>query len=97
MKLAVITTALAVLWAFPAGASISCASPEKMRAILTEKHGERQYIGGLSGFGDVLEFWGDESDGSWTVVKRRPDGMACIVDHGKNFFLLGSPAEGDPA
>ncbi len=94
MKLA-LTTVLAAFFAWPVDAAPNCASYATVTDILISKYSETPHFGGLSKFGDLFEFWANDATGSWSVIKKRPDGLSCIVDEGQMFQQLPTPQEGE--
>lgn len=94
MKLA-LATVLAAFFAWPVDAAPHCASYAAVTDILTSKYSETRRIGGLSKFGDLFEFWASDKTGSWSVVKKRPDGLSCIVDEGQMYREIPTTPEGE--
>jgi hypothetical protein len=83
---------LAALLACLAGpAAAACLPAPEMRAILSERFGERPVMRGLSGAA-VVEVWVGPS-GTWTVLVLRPDGAACILADGTAAEAVRPPGQ----
>ncbi len=69
---------LAALAATPALGQSSCADRDAMAEVLAEVYGEQQRLFALSG-SQLLEFWGNERTGTWTLFVVYADGLACVL------------------
>ncbi len=97
-----LTVAMVLAFAFASGAQAQqkqCLPYDVMIERLAGI-GERPYVRVFSPQGYILEMWGDETDGQWTLVSIKPTGRACISDFGGNFVALSesdAPVIGNPA
>jgi hypothetical protein len=80
-----IATALTLI-SGPVFAQANCAAFEDVKDILSQKYGERRHIGAMNDRNLLVEIWGNEETGTWTAIIVRPDGIACIVDQGQQFY-----------
>lgn len=67
-----------------------CGPAEALTKILTEKYGETVRVVGLNTSGAVLEFWGGDDNGTWSVFSRKGD-VACLVATGQSWSGLLNP------
>ena len=69
-----------------------CAPAGDMRATLLEAFGETRRFAGLVSDEGVLELYSGPD--SWSLTLIRPDGTACLVAAGFDYFLIppGEPA-----
>ena len=88
MKTFVTVTALAVLTALPAVAQQtppSCMPTPQMYQQMIERYGESRSAVGINSDGAMIEFWGNDDVGSWTVIGTGPGGISCILSYGDGF------------
>ncbi|MEJ2029728.1 MAG: hypothetical protein P8X66_07605, partial [Maritimibacter sp.] len=71
---------------------VSCADHDTLIAHLGEDFGEARQIAGLSSGGQLIEIFGSEETGTWTVVVTDPGGTACFLVTG-DFFKRYDGAE----
>ena len=62
-----------------------CIPRDEAMHILTERLGERRHVAGLDARG-VIEFFGSEKTGHWTLTLTRPDGTTCRIAQGHAFL-----------
>ncbi len=72
---------------------MTCNSQDRLTTILTEQFEERPHVRGLAPNGAMVETWGNEQTGTWTVVVNMPDGRACLLASGSHFTLVYQPGE----
>lgn len=65
----------------PAVAQTRC-MPASDMADWLGKHGEHILLRGTVGPTAAYGIWVDEEDGSWTIVRYSPDGLACALAYG---------------
>lgn len=88
-----VITAL-VLMTTPVYAQEQCGNTEKMHQVLANKYGETmQIVGGMSATGSIVEFWGNDDTGTWTVTITDTNGTTCFVAVGDAWFAV---PPGDP-
>lgn len=71
----------------PAHAQSNCADSEAVYQWLEDDYQEERTTSGLSAGGHVVEFWGNELTGTWTVIMTQPSGFSCIMDSGEGFHI----------
>ena len=83
----------------PAGSppQVACGPHAAVDAQLTSRHGERPIALGVSAAGWMMQLYGGPPGGSWTIVLTRPDGLACLLDHGTGIDLVAPKSEGPGA
>lgn len=69
----------------PAYAQQNCASTDEVYTTLLEKYQEERLVVGVNQAGSLIEFWGSDQSGSWSVIITYPDGMSCLADSGVTF------------
>lgn len=77
-------TALAVVLAFPAVAAPNCASVKDATEILRGMYQEEVIAVGKNRQGYLVEWWGNQETGSWTITATR-NGRTCIAGQGGAF------------
>lgn len=76
----------------------TCGEWPRLAHALTSKYDESQTWAGLAADGHQIEIWQNAGSGSWTMLRVRPDGQACIVATGEGGGLTsGFAGKGDPA
>lgn len=71
----------------PAHAQENCADTEAVYQFLEDNYAEERIVSGLSSGGHVVEYWGNEQTGTWTILITPPQGFSCIVDSGEGFHI----------
>lgn len=90
------TGALVALTATAAGAQTrQCGTVAEVREHLLTKYGESRVEGGVSAGGNFFEWWGNVHEGTWTIVRITPMGIACMVFDGEGWVSF-EPVTGDP-
>lgn len=77
---------LALLFVSPAHAQQVCVSSKGVKEIVA-KYKEVLQVQGLTGDNTLLEIYASE-DGSFSVFKRYPSGLSCLVESGQGFQLI---------
>jgi hypothetical protein len=80
--------AFLALMASPAYAQPPCAPYGDMSKALADKYGEAVIERGFSQTGVIVEWWGNASSGTWTILTVTAAGVACIVQAGEMFETL---------
>lgn len=80
------------LMASPVAAQ-QCGPHVDVSATLAERYGEKLMVRAMDRRGLLMEVYVSES-GGFTVLMVRPDGVACLAQHGVRFVLI---PQGDPA
>lgn len=79
----------------------SCADHDMIIGQLSHDFGERQQMAGLSAGGQLVELYGAEETGTWTIIVTDPTGTTCLLSSGDYFQRsddeFTSGAKGDPA
>jgi len=82
--------ALAV-WTMPVQAQERCKPHDELDTQLRSQYGETVQTRALDGSGFLFFTYANTETGSWTLVRARPDGHACMVAAGHGFWLLAEP------
>ena len=69
-----------------------CADTAEARRVLAEKYGERPESAGIDPAGMLVEMWGNEETGTWTLMATEAGGETCILAAG-NGFVRAAPAD----
>lgn len=85
---------LAALAATPAFGQTTCAEREAIATVLAESFQEAQRVAAING-GQVLEFWGNEDTGTWTLLLSDVHGTSCIMGGGTGFVIEDAPPIGE--
>ncbi len=75
--------------------SVTCAEHEVMIRHLSQHFGEVRQMVGLSTGGQLVELFGAEDTGTWSVVITAPTGRACLLVAG-GYFERAAPAVSVP-
>lgn len=92
--------AAAILWPMPVKAEPGppCGPRESMVGTLTERYAEQRRMAGLTTDRRlIIEFWGNDDTGGWTITRTSPSGETCVVAVGSGFALFDPLPEGEPA
>lgn len=82
-----LASAVTLLATLPAAVSAeTCAQREKLVTMLTAKHGESLAGRGLRDESALFEVWRSPETGSWTIIRTRADGTACIMAAGTHWL-----------
>ena len=73
-----------------------CGARDAIVTQLTERHGERQIVLGLTGDGAVMELWTSPA-GGWTLLASMASGKSCIVAVGEHLRIVVPQGPSDPA
>jgi len=79
----------------PAHAQASCDVRKSLLAKLDNGYSEKPVAIGLASSGNVVELL-ISSDGTWTILVTKPNGIACVAAVGEEWQDLGPPP-GDEA
>ena len=63
---------------------LTCGSYDAVKGVLESKYEEQFRVGALAG-ADLIEFWGNEDTGTWTIVSVDSAGLTCIRADGVGF------------
>lgn len=65
--------------------------------ILEGQYGERQMFVALTTADILVEVWGNEETGTWTITSTRPDApnLICLLAHGEDFMVIPEPPRGE--
>lgn len=90
---------LLALLAVPIAASAVDAAPrceprDNIVRLLSEKHGEQLRALGLQQNGMMMELFGSETRGTWSIVLTAPNKISCIVAYGGNLEVLQAKPDG---
>ena len=93
--------AIAMIGLGTASLAQSCAPRDDVVKKLEESYSEQLAFGGLQkqrGSQAVMEVWANRETGSYTVLVTQPNGIACIVAVGTDFFeaIPKIKQDGDP-
>lgn len=83
---------LALTTALPAIAQTRCAPRGVMVERLADHYGETFAGGGLQSDVAVFEVWTSRTDGTWTILMTRADGVSCVMAAGTD-WLKAAAAE----
>jgi len=78
-------------WTLPVHAQIVCDTHETIDSGLRDNYGETVPTRALSGSGLLFFTYANRETGSWTLVRVKPDGPACIMAAGVGFWLMDEP------
>lgn len=70
---------------------VPCGKHQIIKEKLEKKFGETVIAMGLQSNGQLLEIYVSVKTSSWTILNVTPDGNACIVSAGKNWFNVIPP------
>lgn len=76
-----------------AHAQAYCDVRTKVLALLDAGYGEQRIATGLASTGNVVEVL-ISSDGTWTILLTKPDGIACVVAVGEEWQVLKTQLSG---
>ncbi len=93
--LAILLTVALLLAPIPAQAQIACGMRDLIVKNLGDKYNEVRHGGGLSGPLAIFELYVNETTGTWTILSTTPNGWACIMAVGTNWFRI-TPKRGAP-
>lgn len=81
----------------PAGPQPRCAPRSQMAYRLANQFMEFARWQGVDAEGNLLEWFGNEDTGTWTLVRTTPDMRACFVAEGQAFSASMPVEEGEPS
>lgn len=64
----------------------SCGPSDLVKKYLEEQFKEFPHFEGIDSVGRVVELFGNEDTGTWTMVLTTPDGTSCLISAGENFY-----------
>lgn len=77
---------------------IACGERDAMVQRLERTYGEVQKGAGLVSGAQLLEVWGSDETGTWTVLMTGADGLSCVVAAGEAWRdITADLVRGDPA
>lgn len=76
----------------PALAQVVCMPREIVAKDLSGRYGEVPVISALSDGARVVEFWGKQDGGSWTLLVTTADGMSCVLGSGPHWMPMRQSA-----
>jgi len=91
--------ALSLMIAFPAAAQgNNCAERPQVLERLSGTYGETRRSIGIAASNQVVEVFGNEDTGTWTITVTLPSGLTCLVAAGQSFEVLSEALEptGEP-
>ncbi|ADK73432.1 hypothetical protein RDJLphi1_gp31 [Roseobacter phage RDJL Phi 1] len=98
-KIMMMACALALIGAPVMAQNRNCAPRDAVVERLQSKYAEAVHARGLAANGTMLEVWGSNESGSWTVTITTPQGLTCLVASGQSFEDVEPEPivnEGDP-
>jgi hypothetical protein len=101
-RLAAATVAIGVVGsgdsqAQPPGGSLACGERDDMVQRLERTFGEVQKGAGLVSAAQLLEVWGSDETGTWTILMTDAQGWSCVVAAGEAWRDIEAKlARGDP-
>lgn len=77
----------------------NCAPRDDVIERLAEGYGETRHVIGLAANNSVMEVYGNNETGTWTVTVTVASGMTCLVASGQSFEMVADalPDTNDPA
>ena len=80
-------------------AAMACGERDAMVHRLEETFGEVQKGAGLVSGAQLLEVWGSDETGTWTILMTGADGRSCVIAAGEAWRDVETDlaAKGDPA
>lgn len=87
MKKLILTAAL-VACGTSTYAQSNCGPRDGVINRLATKYGETRHSIGLGANNSVVEVFGNESTGSWSITVTLPTGMTCLMASGEAFEVL---------
>ena len=73
-------------FSLPAQAQLICAPFSSFTENLARNYGEKQHGRGLMANGELLVLLENSATGTWTMFRVRPNGLACFLTAGENWF-----------
>ena len=62
---------------------------------LTRRFGEARRGSGLTANDMLIEVWHNDKTGSWTILLRHPNGLACMIASGQAWQDWSPPDDGE--
>ena len=75
----------------------NCAPRDQIAYRLANQFQEFARWQGLDKNGALIEWFGNEESGTWTLVRTTPDMRACMIAEGQAFSASMPVEEGEPA
>lgn len=91
----ILLTLMIALHGAPVAAQVECGPYTSMTMQLQTKYSESLRSRGTSGQAG-MELWVNEKTGSWSILRRYSNGMACLRAAGKNFEMFEAEIPGEP-
>ena len=98
MRKIVLAAVLAALSAVPLVAQEGpiCMKRSEIIEQIGGRYKEQRRVSALTMQGTaIIEFWANETTGSWTMFATQPDGMSCLVSSGLGFEVADATPEGE--
>lgn len=87
-----------LLGATDAEAQNICDQRDVIVSQLEGRYGEDRVALGVNTTGHLMEVWGNEETGSWSITTTTPQGITCLNDAGQMFQRVDSVAPaGEPS
>lgn len=80
----------------PVYAQQSCAPRDYVVELLQDRYSEYRLLLASTKDNYLLEFFGSETTGTWTIFLTSDDGISCIVSSGTGFILDQQEEKGEP-
>jgi hypothetical protein len=78
------------------GPVANCGERKDLVQRLERMFGEVQKGAGLVSAAQLLEVWGSDETGTWTILMTRPDGQSCVLAAGEAWRDVELAVEGEP-
>lgn len=97
-KILLLASALALIGAPVFAQSQNCAPRDTVVDRLQSQYSEAVHAQGLAANGTIVEVWGSQESGSWSITVTTPQGLTCLVASGQAFQAVDPEpvVEGDP-
>lgn len=92
MRTLIFTIIIAAMCSVQVQAQMVCGAREAIVGTLKDKYGESLQSIGLNSKG-VIEVYGSEETGSWTIVTTDTRGASCVMAAGEGFEVIGKIEE----
>ena len=83
-----LVAAIILFSALPAQAQQDCAPRSEVIKRLVSIYGESLRGQGLSRRGVLVEWFANESSGTWTIISSGPDGTSCFASSGPDWHTM---------
>lgn len=89
----ILIVVLAISYCQPANAQMVCGKRVEVIQQLVRKYGETRTMIGLQQGRGIVETWGSNETGSWTITVTDPRGSICMLAAGESLVLDPGPAK----